>query len=126
MGLRASPSDHGGLKRDALFSSIPSQDARAPRICQEHPSCTGCQQRDTHLLRPKKGATEPMMPILTAMRPTSRDSTMFHSCSSRLTSMLAPVVTKNSPSSIPRKGLMSASTCTRHSYSQTAMHQLGN
>ena len=70
------------------------------------------EQCDAHLLRPNKGATEPMMPILTAMRPTSSDSTMFHSCSSRLTSMLAPVVTKNSPSSIPRNGLMSASTCT--------------
>ena len=84
-----------------------------PAFLKQIQSCTeSAKHCDAHLLRPNRGATEPMMPILTAMRPISSDSTMFHSCSSRLTSMLAPVVTKNSPSSIPRNGLMSASTCT--------------
>ena len=92
----------------AVNLHIPKSDVHFEAQCLRHQDQERSARR--HLLRPKKGAREPMMPILTAMRPTRRDSTMFHSCSSRLTSMLAPVVTKKRPSSMPRNGRMSAST----------------
>mmetsp|Transcript_17087 Transcript_17087/g.47355 ORF Transcript_17087/g.47355 Transcript_17087/m.47355 type:complete len:220 (-) Transcript_17087:1246-1905(-) len=66
---------------------------------------------DSDLVSPNRPPKEAMTEVLTASRPTSNIpmTCQFSTRISRLTE--PPVVTKKSPSSKPRKGLMSASTC---------------
>ena len=63
--------------------------------------------------RPTSGPAAVTIDVLMTIRPASKPSTLGHSRASSSVSMLVPVVTKNRPSSSPRKGRMSASTWLR-------------
>lgn len=62
-------------------------------------------------LSPKPGPSAARMVDLMTMRPTVSHAMTSQSLASTVVLMLQPVVTKKSPSSSVRKGLMSASTC---------------
>mmetsp|Transcript_26013 Transcript_26013/g.56407 ORF Transcript_26013/g.56407 Transcript_26013/m.56407 type:complete len:240 (-) Transcript_26013:2566-3285(-) len=66
---------------------------------------------------PKSGPMAQRMATLEAIRPTSMTAISVKPSKSSLGSMLMPTVMKNSPSSSPRKGAMSDSTCRWNSVS---------